>query len=106
MKRNLIALLISLSLSIACWPQTSRIGVAITGADYDSNKGVTTIHLVNISKKEVSAFSLTFRAVLPDGTSTPSSRLLVDLLGAVTHGEGGILPGGSYEQTIFGQPGL
>lgn len=66
---------------------TPNIGVVIQSTEGSSDR-TTTVHLLNISDKEVTAFNLSVRQTLPDGkTFTPSAHTQ-DMLGEyLVHGK-------------------
>ena len=59
--------------------QSHSHGLVIQGTDYDSAKGQTTFHLLNVSGKQINALELNLQTKLPDGTFTPSGTDLTVL---------------------------
>jgi len=68
--------------------QSLKMGVVIQSTEDNSDKSTTTVHLLNISDKEVTAFNLSVQQTLPDGkTFTPSAHT-EDMLGRyLLHGK-------------------
>jgi hypothetical protein len=78
------------------------IGAVVQSSDYDGAKGITTVHIVNASHKDISALSLAVRVTLPDGTlSRPgASEVGVDFMEGIIQGKGGFAPGATFDQEI------
>lgn len=83
------------------------MGMVVVSTDYNSAEKVTTLHLVNTSQKEVTAFYVAYVVHLPNGTTTPANITFagVDFMFKLLRGEHGILPGGSFDYGISGQAG-
>jgi hypothetical protein len=76
----LSVLVLALFPTIHAQSHTPNVGVVIQSTEAGSDK-TTTVHLLNISDKEVTAFNLSVRQTLPDGkTFTPSAHT-EDMLG-------------------------
>lgn len=60
---------------------SSDMGVVVQRTDENSDKFTTTVHLLNISNKEVTAFNLSVQQTLPDGKTFKSSAHTEDMLG-------------------------
>jgi hypothetical protein len=91
----------------ANFAQSAPIGAVVQSTDYDAAKGVTTVHILNSSHKEISALSLSLRVTFPDGTvSAPgSSEFELDFLEGIIQGKGGFAPGAVHNQEFPGQAG-
>jgi hypothetical protein len=59
-----------------------NMGVVVQSTDANSGASVTTVHLLNISNKEVTAFNLSVQQTLPDGKTFKPSANTEDMLGA------------------------
>jgi hypothetical protein len=71
-------------------------GLVVQGTDYDSATKVTIVHLLNTSKKEITAFELAIRVVQPDGTlGAAGNSVGQDLLG-----QPGIAPGATRDEKV------
>jgi len=106
--RIFLGLCVMLLLALSSWAQKQpTIGAIVASAQYDKETGITTAHVVNISKKEITAFDLSFVVELPDGSTTPpnSSFAGMDFIDPFLRGEHGILPGASYDYEFHGQKG-
>jgi len=69
-----VFVLLSASLATAAVP-----GAKVLGVDVDAHKGTATIHLLNASGKDISAYVLSFDAAYANG-HTDHTEILVDLL--------------------------
>jgi hypothetical protein len=98
--------------------QSPHIGATVRGADYDSGRGVTTVHIVNTSGKVITFFHMPYILTFPDGTeSLPGQHQMglellpylvsVKLSGQPVEGlgTGGIQPGATYDYQFTGRPG-
>jgi hypothetical protein len=81
------------------------IGAVVQSSDYDAVKGVTTVHIVNTSDKEISALNLSFHVDYPDGRVSGPAEFGLDFLEGVIQGIGGFAPGAAYNQEFPGQEG-
>lgn len=61
--------------------QSPKMGVVIQSTEDNSDKSTTTVHLLNISDKEVTAFNLSVQQTLPDGKTFKPSAHTEDMLG-------------------------
>jgi hypothetical protein len=77
-------------------PNSRTMGATVASTDYDPVKKVTTLHIVNISQKEIVAINLTMRIPMPDGTISTANGLPFDWLRNAETLKG-ILPGGRYD---------
>jgi hypothetical protein len=110
--RNIVfrGLFFSLLLSVCAFAsQSSRasppIGAVVQSSDYDAVKGVTTVHIVNTSRKEISALNLSFHVNYPDGRVSGPAEFGLDFLEGVIQGIGGFAPGAVHNQEFPGQEG-
>jgi hypothetical protein len=79
---------------------SSNLGVVVQSTDDNSDKSTTTVHLHNISNKEVTAFNLSVQQTLHDGkTFTPSAHT-EDMLGAYLFNGKGFSPNGTLDVQI------
>lgn len=86
--------------------QASRpIGAVVRSADYDSAKGLTVVHVVNTSTKEITGIGFSFQVVLADGSLTDRGYYGLDFLQGVIQGKGGIASGATYDVEFSGQRG-
>jgi hypothetical protein len=93
----LLALVVFLSTMHA--QNSSNMGVVVQSTD-DSDKSTTTVHLHNISNKEVTAFNLSVQQTLPDGkTFTPSAHT-EDMLGTYLFNGKGFSPNSTFDVQI------
>lgn len=83
------------------------MGAEVRGAEYDAERGVTTVHVVNTSHKEISAIDLAFQVTFADGTqSAPDSSFRgQDFVAGITQGRGGFEPGAEFDVEFTGQEG-
>src|SRR5271169_5689977 len=104
MKQIFFALTLLFSAHFA---RSAPIGAVVQSADYDSAKGVTTVHILNSSHKEISALTLSLRVTFPDGTvSAPGAgEFGLDFLEGIIQGTGGFAPGAVHVQEFLGQAG-
>ena len=66
--------------------QSPKMGVVIQSTE--DNPAITTVHLLNISGKEVTAFNLSVQQTLPDGKTFKPSAHTEDMLGGyLLHGK-------------------
>jgi len=64
------------------------MGVVIQSTEDNSDKPTITVHLLNITDKEVTAFNLSVQQTLPDGKTLKPSAHTEDMLGAyLLHGK-------------------
>lgn len=99
-----ITLLYAIALPLGGSP---GIGGVILTSEYDAVTKKTSVHIGNISGKEITAIDISFQVTFPDGAqSAPgSSSWRVDFLGGVAEGGGGIAPGATFDHEFGGQPG-
>lgn len=104
MKHLLLAVVLLLSAQVA---RSGPLGAEVQSVNYDPVKGITTIHIINTSQKEISALNLSIRVTFPDGTmSTPGgTEFALDFLEGIIQGKGGFAPGAVYTQEFPGQAG-
>ena len=81
-KVPLLSLVLVLFLSTMHAQNSSNMGVVVQGADDNSDKSTTTVHLLNTSNKEITAFNLSVQQTLPDGKTFKPSAHTEDMLGA------------------------
>jgi hypothetical protein len=81
------------------------IGAVVQSSDYDAVKGVTTVHIVNTSHKEISALNLSFHVNYPDGRVSGPAEFGLDFLEGIIQGIGGFAPGAVHNQEFPGQEG-
>jgi hypothetical protein len=111
MKKLVAALLVGVCLYFVAFAPALRgspsIGAAVQSSEYDAVRGVTTVHIVNNSHKEISALDLTFQVAFPDGTLSRagSSSFGLDLYEGVIRGRGGFAPGATIDHEFTGQQG-
>src|SRR5215469_15839040 len=68
--------------------QSPKMGVVIQSTEDNSDKPTITVHLLNITDKEVTAFNLSVQQTLPDGKTLKPSAHTEDMLGAyLLHGK-------------------
>ena len=68
--------------------QSPNMGVVIQSTEDNSDKPTITVHLLNISGKEVTAFNLSVQQTLPDGKTFKPSAHTEDMLGGyLLHGK-------------------
>jgi len=68
--------------------QSPKMGVVIQSTEDNSDKPTITVHLLNITDKEVTAFNLSVQQTLPDGKTFKPSAHTEDMLGAyLLHGK-------------------
>jgi hypothetical protein len=94
--------------ALAPGPSASTpMGAEVQGAEYDAARGVTTVHVVNTSHKEISAIDLAFQVTFADGTeSAPGSSFRgQDFVAGITQGRGGFAPGAELDVEFTGQEG-
>ena len=96
MKHIFLAVALVFSAHLA---RSAPIGAVVASTDYDPVKQVTTLHIVNISPKEIVALNLTMRIPMPDGTISTANGLTFDWLRNAEKIEG-ILPGGRYDFNV------
>jgi hypothetical protein len=87
--------------------RSASVGAVVQSSDYDAAKGVTTIHIVNTSSKEISDLDLSIQVTFPDGTvSTAGGSFFgLDFLEGIIQGKGGLAPGATVDQEFTGQTG-
>jgi len=104
MKHLFLAFALLFSAQLARFAQT---GPEVQRAIYDPVKGITTVHIVNTSHKEISALNLSFRVTFPNGTkSLPgAARIGIEFLEGIIQDKGGFQAGTSYDYVFAGQPG-
>jgi len=68
-------------LAIHAQSQSPKMGVVVQSTEDNSEKSTTTVHLLNVSDKEVTAFNLSVQQTLPDGKTVTSSAHTQDTLG-------------------------
>ena len=81
-KFPLVLLVLTVFLSTMHAQNSSDMGVVVQSTDENSGASVTTVHLLNISNKEVTAFNLSVQQTLPDGKTFKPSAQTEDMLGA------------------------
>lgn len=86
---------------------STPIGAEVQGAEYDAARGVTTVHIVNTSHKEISAIDLAFQVTFADGTqSAPGSSFRAqDFVAGIMQGRGGFAPDAKLDLEFPGQEG-
>ena len=99
MKLKLLILVLVLFLPAIRAQNHSNIGVLIQSTEHNSNK-LTTVHLLNISDKEVTAFTLSVRQTLPDGKTFTPSALTSDTLGGYLLNGKGFSPNSTQDVQI------
>ena len=93
MKHFLLAVVLLFSAQVA---RSGPLGAVVT-TEFDPASKVTTLHIVNISQKEIVAVNLMLAIPMPDGTiSTNTTQTTLDWLLNAEKVEG-ILPGGHYD---------
>jgi hypothetical protein len=104
MKHFILVIALLLSTHLA---RSASIGAVVQSVDYDATKGVTTVHILNTSHKEISALTLSLRVTFPDGTvSAPGASVFgLDFLEGIIQGKGGFAPGAIHSQEFPGQAG-
>lgn len=80
-KFPLFVLVLVVFLSTMHAQNSSKMGVVVRSKDDNSDKSTTTVHLLNISDKEVTAFNLSVQQTLPDGKTFKPSAHTEDMLG-------------------------
>lgn len=75
------------------WPQTSPIQGVSVSSEYDRAKGMVTIHIINFSHKDISAFGIQETTFYTDGTSDTIQSATDYLPGVISRK----LAGGSIE---------
>jgi hypothetical protein len=99
-KFPLFLLVLVVFLSTMQAQNSSNMGVVVQSTDDNSDKSTTTVHLHNISNKEVTAFNLSVQQTLPDGkTFTPSAHT-EDMLGAYLFKGKGFSPNSTFDVQI------
>src|SRR5215510_15418882 len=73
-----VPVLVLFLLTISAQSQSPRMGVVIQSTE--DNPAITTVHLLNISGKEVTAFNLSVQQTLPDGKTFKPSSSTEDML--------------------------
>ena len=81
-KLPLLLLVLVVFLSTMHAQNSSNMGVVVQSTDDNPGASVTTVHLLNISNKEVTAFNLSVQQTLPDGKTFKPSAHTEDMLGA------------------------
>lgn len=81
-KLPLLLLVLVVFLSTMHAQNSSNMGVVVQSTDDNPGASVTTVHLLNISNKEVTAFNLSVQQTLPDGKTFKPSANTEDMLGA------------------------
>lgn len=81
-KLPLLLLVLAVFLSTMHAQNSSNMGVVVQCTDYNPGASVATVHLLNISNKEVTAFNLSVQQTLPDGKTFKPSAHTEDMLGA------------------------
>jgi hypothetical protein len=86
--------------------RSAAIGAIVQGYDYDPEKRVTIIHLLNTSQKEISALSFGLQTTSPNGTLSPlgGNEFSLDFVDGIAQGKGGLGAGAAFDQEIA-QPG-
>lgn len=81
-KLPLLLLVLVVFLSTMHAQNSSNMGVVVQSTDDNPGASVATVHLLNISNKEVTAFNLSVQQTLPDGKTFKPSAHTEDMLGA------------------------
>lgn len=81
-KLPLLLLVLAVFLSTMHAQNSSNMGVVVQSTDDNPGASVATVHLLNISNKEVTAFNLSVQQTLPDGKTFKPSAHTEDMLGA------------------------
>lgn len=86
---------------------SSSVGAAVQSSEYDTTTGITTVHIVNTSHKEISALDLSLQVTFPDRSVSRrgGSSFGIDFLEGIIQGKGGFEPGAVFSQEIRGLPG-
>jgi hypothetical protein len=77
-----------------------KMGVVVQNTEDNADKSFTTVHLLNISRKEVTAFSLSVNQTLPDGKTFTSSAQSYDLLGEYLSNGKAFSPDSTYDALV------
>src|SRR5271170_1829195 len=88
-----IMLLVALTLLSAHMTRSAPIGAVVQGADYDPVKGVTAVHVLNTSHKDISALNLTYYVTLPNREATTTAEAGDDWVNGFVQGKGGFALG-------------
>lgn len=102
MKHITLVMALLLSTHLA---RSASIGAVVQSTDYDAAKGVTTVHILNSSHKEISALTLSLRVTFPDGSVSAPGVFGLDFLEGIIQGKGGFAPGAVHIQEFPGQAG-
>jgi hypothetical protein len=78
----------------------ANMGVVVKNTEDNADKSFTTVHLVNMSGKEVTAFSLSVKQTLPDGKTFTSSANSYDLLGQYLFDGKAFSPNSTYDALV------
>jgi hypothetical protein len=79
---------------------SANMGVVVKNTEENADKSLTTVHLVNVSGKEVTAFSLSVKQTLPDGKTSTSSAHSYDLLGQYLFDGKAFSPNSTYDALV------
>lgn len=82
LKLPLLLLVLAVFLSTMHAQNSSNMGLVVQSTDDNPGASVATVHLLNISNKEVTAFNLSVQQTLPDGKTFKPSAHTEDMLGA------------------------
>jgi hypothetical protein len=78
------------------------MGAVVQSSIYNAANGVTTLHIVNASQKEISAIHFSIQVTLADGSISRAGANFfgLDFVEGITQGKGGFLRGTAIDQEI------
>jgi hypothetical protein len=95
-----VSVLVLFLSTIHAQSQSPKMGVVIQSTEENSDKSTTTVHLLNISDKEVTAFNVSVQQTLPDGKTVTSSALTQENLGGYLHSGKAFSPNSTVDLQI------
>ena len=78
-------------------------GAVIQGSDYDTGKGMTTLHILNVSGKEITAFDIAYSMILEDGTVSATGWTTREFINVYMRDGTGFAPGTTFDQEMHGR---
>jgi hypothetical protein len=108
MKHIFLAIALLFSAHLA---RSAPLGAVVQSSTYDPTNGVTTVHIVNVSHKDITAFIISTKETRADGTVEEGEQMYEFLTTMISvaesggtipsvHGSGAFAPGESREETF------